>query len=129
MNENTRSAGSGADAVDAYVEGLASPQREIAAAARVIIDAQLPDIGAAVWHGHPVWSAGARPGERPVCLLKAYTRHVTLAFWNGTRIDDPSGRLEPGSRDMASVKLSSLDDVDADVFAGWLRQARMLATR
>jgi len=127
MSSNSQSGTRGSDAVGAYVEGLESALREIAAATRDIIDAQPSDVGSAMWHGHPVWSRGAKPGEQPVCLLKAYAKYVTFGLWNGAAISDPSGRLQPGSRGMASVKLATPDDIDADLFADWLRQARTLA--
>jgi hypothetical protein len=41
-------------------------------------------------------------------------------------VDDPSGRLEAGARQMAGVKLRSVDDLDAELFTHWLRQARSL---
>ena len=40
---------------------------------------------------------------------------------------DPSGRLEPGRRQMASVKLRIPDDVDETLFTDWLGQARQRA--
>ncbi|HEY0696098.1 MAG TPA: hypothetical protein VGD71_44530 [Kribbella sp.] len=39
-------------------------------------------------------------------------------------IDDPSGRLEAsGAQQMAGVRLRSVDDLDAELFTRWLRQA------
>jgi hypothetical protein len=43
-----------------------------------------------------------------------------------TSLDDPSGRLETSREVMAHAKLRDLDDVDRDLFADWLRQAREL---
>ena len=85
-----------------------------------------PDSGLTtrVSHRCPTWS----PGKQPVCYLKAASRHVTFGFWHGASIDDPSGRLETSGQVMAHAKLRSLDDVDEELFASWLRQARELAT-
>ncbi|WP_339156162.1 DUF1801 domain-containing protein [Actinomadura luteofluorescens] len=80
----------------------------------------------ALWHGQPTWSLGDKPGQKPVCFLKAYPKHVTFGFWKGQLIEDGSGRLETMSRQMAGVKLRGPDDVGADLFAGWLEQGRDL---
>ncbi|WP_116210284.1 hypothetical protein [Streptomyces olivoreticuli] len=42
---------------------------------------------------------------------------------------DGSGRLEPGARTMAAVKLRTPADLDAELFATWLRLARELEER
>jgi hypothetical protein len=105
-----------------YIAALPHDQRRIAEALLPIIDGALPGAGA-VWHGHPVWSLGPKPGTSPVCLLKAYPAYLTLGFWRGQGVTDPAGRLEPGTRTMASVKPRTLEDIDRDLFAAWLRQA------
>jgi len=111
--------------VPGYVATLPESQRPIAEKLLAIIESVLPGAGA-IWHGHPVWSLGPAPGKTPVCLAKTYPSYVTFALWRGQEIDDPSGRLEPGSKAMAGIKLRVPDDIDADLFVGWLRQARAL---
>jgi hypothetical protein len=118
---------SGDTRIDDYIAKLDSPLREVAIAARQVIDASLGDLHGTVWHGHPVWSATEDPGTHPVCLLKAYPSYVTLGLWNGQAVADPSGRLQAGTRQMATVKLRPVDDVDHVLFGDWLRQARALA--
>ena len=106
--------------VDDYLATLPDPLRGVAEQLRVIIDAELPAAGGGiVWHGHPVWKIAGSP----TCMLKAYSSYVTFGFWQGQSIEDPSGRLESGARTMAHVKLRGVDDVDAELFADWLRQA------
>ncbi|MEU5788423.1 DUF1801 domain-containing protein [Micromonospora purpureochromogenes] len=106
-----------------YLAGLDEPLREIAAKLRPVIEAALPGATGAVWHGHPVWGRGDRPGRDPVCLVKAYPSYLTFGLWHGQQVDDPSGRLLPGARSMASVKLRAADEVDPALFGDWLRQA------
>jgi hypothetical protein len=109
--------------VTEYVAALPTAQREIADKLIHLISAAIPT--ESVWHGHPVWRL--TPDSAPVCLLKAYSGHVTFGFWQGQRISDPSGRLEPnGSQRMASVKIRSTSDIDPDLFTTWLDQAREL---
>ncbi len=112
--------------VDEYLAALPTRLLEVGEKVRPIIDAGLPDASVAVWHGHPTWSLGDIPGKKPVCLLKAYSTYVSFGLWRGQAITDPSGRLEPGAREMAYVKLGAATDVDAELFSDWLRQARDL---
>ncbi len=112
--------------VDEYIAELPEPMREVAREMKPVIDAALPDAGAALWHGHPTWSLGDAPGTVPVCLLKGYPAYLTFALWRGQAIVDPSGRLEPGARGMAHVKLRAVADIDRPLFTAWLRAARAL---
>lgn len=67
----------------------------------------------------PTW----KHDSTPVALLKAYASYVTFGLFAGQSVNDPSGRLEPGARQMASVKLRSTADIDEALFTEWLRQA------
>lgn len=110
--------------IEEYVAAQPAALQSICQALIPLVDAALPGTGA-LWQGHPVWSLGARPGQRPVCLVKAYASHVTVGFWRGREIADASGRMDTGSG-MAHVKVRTLADVDPDLFADWLKQARDL---
>lgn len=104
--------------VATYVAGLAEPLREVAERLVEIFDESLPGRDGAMWHGHPVWM----DGKTPVAGFKAYTSYVTLLLWQGQRIDDPTGRLSAsGSAQMASTKIATVADLEADSVAGWLR--------
>ncbi|SEG73614.1 hypothetical protein SAMN04489712_110132 [Thermomonospora echinospora] len=111
--------------VEEYLASLSEAQRQIADKLLPLIEQVLPGTGA-MWHGHPVWSLGDKPGKSPVCLLKAYSSYVTFGLWRGQQVNDPSGRLEAGARTMATVKLRTPDDIDGDLFTDWLHQARAL---
>jgi hypothetical protein len=108
--------------VEEYIAALPEPLREVAAAARAVVDERLADGTSAIKWAHPTWSIG----REPVCYLKAASRHVTFGFWRGASIADPSGRLETSGEVMAHAKLRSLDDIDTELFGEWLRQARAL---
>lgn len=110
--------------VEEYVAAQPEPLREIAERMQRIVDEVLPGTGA-IWHGHPVWSLGPAPGRNPVCLIKAYSSHLAFGLWKGRDIADPSGRLDTG-KSIAGVKLRTSDDIDAELFTGWLQQARAL---
>ncbi|MFD7706147.1 DUF1801 domain-containing protein [Streptomyces sp. NPDC059785] len=109
--------------ITSYLDGLDDDLRKTGEELRSVIDAALPEGAGALWHGHPTWGLGDRPGRTPVCLLKAYSTYVTFGLWRGQDIADPSGRLVAGARRMASVKLRTVADVDPVLFADWLRRA------
>ncbi|WP_341717526.1 DUF1801 domain-containing protein [Micromonospora sp. FIMYZ51] len=115
--------------LSAQLAVLDSPLRETADQLRTVIEETLPEATGAVWHGHPVWGLGERPGAQPICLLKPYASYLAFGLWRGQELTDPSGRLIPGARRMASVRLRDAADVDQVLFAGWLRQAYELETR
>ena len=110
--------------VDEYLAKVPDPLRDVATAARRVIDEALPAAAGSVWHGHPVWKVGSTP----VALLKAYPAYVTFGLFQGQDVADPSGRLVATSRRMAVVKLRAVDEIDATLFDSWLRQAEGLAT-
>jgi hypothetical protein len=108
--------------IDDYLDTLAPPLDEVARAARAVIDTALPDASSAIKWAHPTWSLG----KQPVCYLKRASAHITFGFWRGASIHDPSGRLRSSGHIMAHTKLRTLADIDADLFAQWLAQARTL---
>jgi hypothetical protein len=105
--------------IDDYIAALPGDLPAVAAGARQVIDSRLDGAESAIKWAHPTWSLG----KQPICYLKGASRHVTFGFWRGASIDDPSGRLETSGSVMAHAKLRSLDDVDEELFAGWLAQA------
>ena len=106
--------------VDEYIEAMPAPLREAAQRTREIVDKNLKGAESAIKWSHPTWTLR----KKPVCYLKAASKHVTFGFWHGASIDDPSGRLETSGEVMAHTKLRAPEDVDAKLFANWLRQAR-----
>jgi hypothetical protein len=112
--------------VDAYLAALPANLLPIGFRTREIVDEAFPDGGPAIRWAHPTWSLG----KDPVCYLKMATpRHLTFGFWKGAMLWDRSGRLETSGEVMAHVKLRSLEDIDAELFSDWVRQARDLAAR
>ena len=110
------------ETIDDYIAALPDPLVKVATKARRVIDAELKDATSAIKWAQPVWSIG----KEPVCYLKGASKHVTFGLWRGASIEDPSGRLETSGEVMAHTKLRSVDDVEAKLFANWLRQARRL---
>ncbi|MEV0650369.1 DUF1801 domain-containing protein [Phytomonospora sp. NPDC050363] len=112
--------------VTEYIAGLDGETAAVAAELRGAIDAAMPEGTGAVWHGHPVWSLGAKPGQTPVCFIKAYKNHVALGFWRGGELAAPGAALDVNPRGMGSLKVRALADVDTERFTAWVREALAL---
>jgi len=98
--------------------------REAAERTRAVVDATLEGGSLAIRWAHPTWSLG----KEPVCYLKmAAPKHLTFGFWRGASMKDRSGRLETSGQVMAHVKVRDVGDVDSELFADWVHQARTLA--
>ncbi|EID56543.1 DUF1801 domain-containing protein [Saccharomonospora xinjiangensis] len=108
------------------VASLAPPLRRVAEPLCSLIDEALPEATSALWHGHPTWSLGDKPGRRPVCLVKAHSATVTFGLWRGRQVTDEPGRLRAGARMMASVKLAGVSEIARALFTDWRRQAYSL---
>ena len=59
-------------------------------------------------------------------MKTATPKHLTFGFWRGASIKDQSGRLGTSGLGMAHAKLRGVEEVDAELFADWVQQARKL---
>lgn len=104
--------------VDAYVATVPAPLAPVVAVLREMLCAELASAGT-IRRGHPTWSVGGAP----VAGFRVNATSVTLAFWRGAEIDDPSGRLVVAANGTASVRVRRVREIDGALFAEWLRQA------
>ncbi len=113
-----------ASEIDAYLDALPPALASTARATRAVVDEALHDATCTVlWHA-PTWLLG----REPVCFLRAVDDdHVLLGFWHAGSIDDPSGRIRAHGSIMGHAEVRTEADVDAGLFAHWLRQAREFA--
>jgi hypothetical protein len=110
--------------VDEYIAALPPALAEAAAAVRALCDRHLDGASSAVMWGGPTWFV---TGD-PVCYLRATDGgELLFGFWNGGSLGDESGRMTSHGSIMGHAVLTGADDVDAGLFAAWLREARTLA--
>jgi hypothetical protein len=110
--------------VDEYLSGLPPELGEAAAAIRALCDRRLDGASCAVMWGGPTWFV---TGD-PVCYMRVSERRELLfGFWNGGSLHDPSGRMKAHGSIMGHAVLTGPDDVDAELFAAWLDEARDMA--
>ena len=104
--------------VDDYIAAIPAPLDTVAAELRRVVRAAAPDTHESIKWGQPVYDAGG-----PFAALKAYSRHVTLTFWRGAALPDPSGLLVGDGDRMRHARFSSVADVDEEPIAGLVRAA------
>jgi hypothetical protein len=110
--------------VDDYVASVPAPLTGVVAVLREMLCAELASAGA-IRRGHRAWSVGGAP----VAGFRVNAASVTLAFWRGSEIDDPSGRLVVAPNGTASIRVRRVGEIDGALFAEWLRQADDLEYR
>ena len=104
--------------IEDYIATVPAPLAGVVAVLREMLCAELASAGM-IRRGHPAWAVGGAP----VSGFRVHATSVTLAFWRGAEIDDPSGRLVVAPNGTASVRVRRVAEIDGALFAEWLRQA------
>ncbi len=104
--------------VEDYLGGIAAELQAVARELRRVIRDAAPGASEVMKWGQPVYDVGG-----PFVALKAHPRHVTLTFWRGATLPDPSGLLAGDGDRMRHARYSSVASVDEQVLAGLVRAA------
>jgi hypothetical protein len=109
------------DAAFSELVATSSPDmQEVARAVRDLVYDVLPETVEVVWPRQKSvgWGTGAKKFTEQFAYLMAFKHHVTLGFYRGGELPDPSGLLPTaggkqvsGTLSMRSLKLTSPDDV------------------
>ena len=104
--------------VDEYVAGLEEWQAEIVEGVRKVVQKVAPEVTEVVKWAQPVYESNG-----PFAYIKAFKNNVNFGFWRGIDIHDPEGILQGSGDKMRHVKLSSLNDIQEEVFEGFVKEA------
>ena len=109
------------DAAFSDLIGSSSPDvQKVARAVRDLVYDVLPETVEVVWPRQKSvgWGTGPKKFTEQFAYLMPFKHHVTLGFYRGGELSDPSGLLPPtggrqvsGTLSMRSLKLTSPDDV------------------
>ena len=110
-----------AKTVDEYIEGLEAWKAEVVSKVRQIVLEAAPEAKESIKWAQPVYELNG-----PFCYIKAFKKAVNFGFWRGVDIQDPKGLLQGTGDKMRHAKLTELDDIDEEAFAGFVRQATQL---
>ncbi|HEY8168876.1 MAG TPA: DUF1801 domain-containing protein [Candidatus Limnocylindrales bacterium] len=104
--------------VEAYAAGLGDWRADVVAAMHGIVGEAAPDATAAIKWAQPVWSLNG-----PFAYAKAFPTTVNIGFWRGVELSDPDGRLIGGGERMRHLRIANPAELDAEVIAGFVREA------
>lgn len=109
--------------IEGYIAGLADDKRAIVARLVEIVRKNAPAAAGSIKWAQPVFEQAG-----PFAHIKAFKGHVNFGFWRGVDLDDPKGLLSGDGKKMRHVRIASMEDIDADAFAAFVRQAVELNT-
>jgi len=104
--------------VDTYIAQLEDWQAEIVSEIRRIILSAAPDASEAMKWAQPVYEVAG-----PFAYIKAFKNSVNFGFWRGADIHDPQEFLQGSGEKMRHYKLTSLEDINQQVFVDFIHQA------
>ena len=58
--------------------------------------------------------------------MKAFKKSVNFGYWRGVDIKDPDGLLQGSGDKMRHFKITSVDEINKDVFNDYVKQAATL---
>lgn len=101
-----------------YINEASGEQKRIMDRVRELIKESVPNSTEEFKWSRPVYRSG-----KDFAYLKSAKKYITLGFFNFKKLRDDDNRLEGTGKDMRHVKLTSLNDVDEDLFSEWFRAA------
>ena len=110
-----------AKTVEEYIDSLGGWKTEVTARVRVIVTNAAPEAKESIKWAQPVFELNG-----PFCYMKAFKNSVNFGFWRGVDLDDAKGLLEGTGEKMRHVKLESVEDIDDQAFAAYVKQAVQL---
>lgn len=105
--------------IAAYHDTLDAHDRAIVEKLAAVINRELPDAQAKVWHRHPVWFLDGNP----VVGYHRLKGGVRVLFWSGQSFRT-SGLTANGSFEAADFKPASAEAIADYPFEQWLRESR-----
>jgi hypothetical protein len=109
----------GDEPVFAYMASLPEPQRGVAEAVDALAAKTLPDLRRSVKWGMAYYGVG----DGWCFSSGAFVGHVKLMFINGTALEPVPPVTPVGmGKSTRGVELESLDDLDYDQVASWMKQ-------
>jgi len=105
--------------IKAYGEAQAPGDRTICQQLAKLIDRHLPEAESKIWHAHPVWFLEGNP----IVGYSKLKSCVRLLFWSGQSFETP-GLAKEGKFKAAEARFTNAKEVDADLLAQWIAEAR-----
>ncbi len=109
------------DRVEALIDAWPEPQRSIARRLRQVMLEAEPALTESVKWRSPTFAL-----DRNLCNIMCHSHHVNLQLFDGAALPDPQRRLHGTGKGMRHISYRSVDDVDAEAVADYVRRAASL---
>ena len=108
--------------IESYNEKQSFGDREICKVLAETINSKLSGATSKIWHAHPVWFLN----ENPIVGYSKLKDSVRLMFWSGADFDETV--LQPGTGKFkdASIRYTSVDQIDLGILEKLLIKARQI---
>lgn len=104
---------------EAYLSAQPARNRALIRALRAFVARVQPGLVEGVKWGNGCWLLDGGP----IAYVYSDRDHVQFGFLRGSALTDPARRLLGNGQHVRHVKLRTADDLDAQAFAAWLREA------
>lgn len=108
--------------IKTFNEKQTKVDKEICNLLAITIDKELKGAANKIWHAHPVWFLD----ENPIVGYDKLKDSVRLMFWSGADFEDE--KLKPGTGKFkdASIRYTSLEQVDLADLKLWLKKSQQI---
>ena len=113
----------GQKTVDEYIAAFDDWRTDAMKRLREVVKEGAPHSAVGIKWAQPVWEWNG-----PMIWMKAYPKHVDIAFWRGTEMEDPKKVLTGDGERMRHIKITSVDGIPADALRDLVKQAVQLNT-
>jgi len=103
-----------------YNEQLSADERGVCDALMHLIQDEMPEANAKIWHKHPVWFIN----DNPIVGYSLQKKGVRLMFWSGAEFVDHSATVLGEKFKDASVFYSHVNEIDATQISKWLKASK-----
>ena len=106
-------------AVIEYMEQFPPELRDVMFLLRDCILQVVPEASEAI-----KWRAATfSRGNKPVCYVAGFKKHVSLAFHNGLMLRDPDGLLSGSGKFLRFIRYRNLEEIDEEQIKFWIMEA------
>lgn len=104
--------------IEGYIQKLETDYQEMARLLFQIIQNELPDADAKVWHAHPVWFIDGNP----IVGFSKLKNCMRLLFWSGQTFVE---NLEPeGKFKAAEKRYTKIEQIVVEDLVRWLKKSK-----
>lgn len=106
--------------IRSYNDSLNAADRGICIDLFDLINAELQEAEAKIWHGHPVWFIKANP----IVGYSKQKKGIRLMFWSGADFEEDALNIRGKKFKDASIFYNDSSEIKEAEVRGWLKKSR-----